>query len=87
MPRQNLTPDQQDAALELVRDLYRKRMKEKGVHSFASIHEILGILAEEHNLELLKAVHENDHAQVRKELLDIAVACVHGIASLEYVDW
>lgn len=87
MPRKIVTVDDRDAALGEVREFYLKRLQEKGPHSFASIHEILGILIEELNNELVEAVRENDHEKVRKELLDIAVACVHGVASLEYVDW
>lgn len=63
------------------------RLEEKGIHSFSSTHEILGIVDEEHS-ELKDAVRSNNKIEVRNELLDIVVACLHGIASLDKgVDW
>lgn len=58
-----------------------KRLRQHGYGSFASIHEILGIMDEEH-YELLMAVHQNDTDQVLAELVDIAVGALFGIASI-----
>jgi len=58
------------------------RLREKGSGTYAGPHECYGIIAEEFNKELLEALHENDPKKFRKELLDIAVACVIGMASM-----
>lgn len=58
-----------------------RRIKEKGPGAYAGPHECFGIIAEEYD-ELRDAMRANDGAQFRKELLDIAVACVIGMASM-----
>jgi len=64
------------------------RLEEKGDGGYASSHEIYGIIKEEMN-ELLDAITENDADDIRSECIDIAVACIFGIASIddETVDW
>jgi NTP pyrophosphatase (non-canonical NTP hydrolase) len=66
---------------EIVSNALLKRLKQHGYDSFSSIHEILGIMDEEH-YELLMAVHKNDDLQVKEELVDIAVGALFGIATL-----
>ncbi len=65
------------------------RLQEYGQGTFASSHEIYGILAEEH-AEYLDAIrnHEGKERQVH-ELMDIAVAAVYGAACTEAegMDW
>lgn len=65
-----------------------KRLKEKGMGIYVSSHETFGIIAEEHN-EYLDSVGENNPEKQRQELMDIAVACIVGIASLQSkkMDW
>ena len=65
------------------------RLDQKGYGTFASRHEILGILSEEHLRELIKAVHEEPLEGVRRELLDIAVTAIFGIACIDNgtLDW
>ena len=60
--------------------LYRLREKGRGTQS--SRHEILGILTEEMH-ELERAVEQSGLEQVRKELLDIAVGAIFGVACLD----
>ena len=78
---------QKDAIASLEAELDR-RLDEKGSGTFASTHEILGVLTEEHT-ELIEAVRSNAVSDVRKELLDIAVGCVFAVACIDAqtVDW
>jgi NTP pyrophosphatase (non-canonical NTP hydrolase) len=67
------------------------RLEEKGRGTFASSHEILGVIGEEYH-ELVEAIklHGDEKAQrIKHELLDIAVACVFGAACIDEgkVDW
>lgn len=68
-----------------------KRLEQYGNRSFASRHEIFGLIAEEY-YELINAVQtdKTKHIQhIRGKLFDIAVACVWGILSIETnsTDW
>ena len=65
---------------EILRKL-GERLKQHGPGSFIGPHEILGIITEEYD-ELIDAVRDNDYGQVEKELVDIAVGCLFGVASL-----
>ena len=69
------------ATEDVTRELDR-RISEKGPGAFVSRHEILGIVGEEYS-ELVEAVHRAADNDVRRELLDIAVACIFGVASLD----
>ena len=58
-------------------------LKKKGRHTFASRHEILGVLEEERH-ELVSAIHENKlPSEVRGELLDLAIVCVFAAACID----
>lgn len=65
-----------------------ERLEEKGKGSFASRHEILGILEEE-VYETTKAVHEETLDSLRRELLDVAVTGIFGVACIDAgtLDW
>lgn len=75
-------------ALEVVAETFDKRLKEKGTHILVSTHEILGIVEEECT-ELKDAVRSCVQQNVKRELVDIAVACLAGIASIDSkkMDW
>lgn len=65
------------------------RAKQKGLGSMASNHEIFGIIRQELG-EYEHAIHERQSDEQKvQELLDIAVACLFGIASIRSggVDW
>lgn len=65
------------------------RMSEKhGEGSFASTHEIIGVLEEE-MLELKEAAHRNHQEDVKKELLDIITAAWFAVACIDQksLDW
>lgn len=68
--------------------LHKKRLLQKGDGAFKSSHEILGIISEEFD-EMKDAVRKNDIANLREELLDIIVGCIHGICSIDQneLDW
>lgn len=63
-----------------------QRLDEKGEGCFSSRHEVFGVVAEEID-ELLGAVREGSASQVEHELMDIAVACILGIACINDWDW
>lgn len=77
--------------LDQLRRRINEKVRQRGNHSFASRHEILGQITEEYE-ELIEAVKldKTPHMhRVRDELFDIAVACVWGILSIgtKSVDW
>lgn len=87
--RQQLTEDDLANALETVARKLRYRMSQKGLGTMASRHEIYGVLAEEMH-ELMLEIHGKDKGDgLIRELTDIAVGCIFGIASIENkgVDW
>lgn len=81
--RPEIKPDQVQRAVNMLHLELMRRLKEKGWGSFTSVHEILGIVTEETSKELVDAVHANSLQDVKRELLDIAVACVFGVACIE----
>lgn len=68
-------------AIEAVTVNMGRRIEEHGRDSFSNNHEALGVIAEEYH-ELLDAVKQNDPVDVANELLDIAVGCIFGVASM-----
>lgn len=83
-----------DTVANAVEDLKKQlvfRLEQKGKGTFASSHEILGIITEEYH-ELVEAVrlHGDEKARrIKSELMDIAVACVFGAACINEgkMDW
>lgn len=62
---------------------FRFRRKQKGDEAWVSSHEISGFITEEYN-EMLKEVQDHNKSKLIEELKDIAVACIWGIASIQY---
>lgn len=64
------------------------RLEEKGYESFASMHEIRGVIDEEVR-ELQDAMHEQDVEKIVHELKDVCVAAMFGLACIEAgtLDW
>ena len=79
--RVRVEPEVVAAALDNVRWGLSRRLGKHGPLGFIGPHEALGILAEEYD-ELRDAVRANDPDAVRRELLDIAVGAVFGLASM-----
>jgi hypothetical protein len=89
--RQIITDAQLDDAMRLVMTDLNRRCVKHGLCTFASCHEIDGVLDEEMR-EWKDAVQiDGSHSQANKvaELSDIAVAAIFGIASIQSggTDW
>lgn len=89
MNRAEITTDSINKAIRDLTDKINYRLDQKGHGTFASRHEILGVLKEEFE-ELSDAVTAKDGMlSVKEELLDIAVGAVFAIACIEQgtLDW
>lgn len=81
MDRPKITDqDINDAVYRLQKEIAR-RLNEKGTGSFASRHEIFGVLDEEHD-EIRKAVHSESNDRLVDELMDKAAGAVIGAACI-----
>jgi NTP pyrophosphatase (non-canonical NTP hydrolase) len=88
LPRIRITPAARQEALDAISRTLEWRLDQKGPLSYTSSHEVLGIITEEY-LELIDAVKANDRAAIIRELHDIGVAAIFGVASAEEggFDW
>jgi len=68
-------------ALDIIKENLKYRLHKQGPGAFSSPHETYGVLYEE-VYELLDAMKNNDSTEFLKELSDIAVAAIFGIASI-----
>lgn len=89
--RKPISEETVKGAIEELQRNIKKRLEEKGNGSFASSHEILGIITEEYQ-ELIQEITKHGEwkrVNVCNELMDIAVACVFGVACIEAggMDW
>lgn len=79
--REQITQEKIEMALKIVEETLKYRLDEKGYGTFCSSHEVLGVLTEEF-YELVEAVKSNDIMKVEKELIDVAVGALFGIACI-----
>ncbi len=88
MPRNRISIEEVDIAMETIRDKILEKLEEKGPRSLCSTHEILGVVTEEY-MELVLAVQSNDQAAVMSECEDIAVGAIFGLMSQQVggLDW
>lgn len=88
MAREALTEIDVQNLIRTADSEYRKELNKKGPGVFVSTHEIRGAVDEEID-EMHDAVQDNDHVKLRSELVDIMVAAMHGIASIDKgkMDW
>lgn len=70
-----------ETVLSRVTEALLDRVEKHGPGAYAGPHETLGILLEEVH-ELHDAVRSNVDEDTAKELVDIAVGCIFGVASL-----
>lgn len=70
-----------DLALYELKAMLEARIREKGCDSFASLHELRGVIDEEFN-ELREAMHQKQLDQIELELLDLGVAVIFGYACI-----
>ena len=71
-----------ESAVTQIMQKLMKRLAQKGRFAYASSHETYGIIAEE-CAEFLDEVRANDVGNQQKELIDIAVGAIWGLASLK----
>lgn len=84
MSRSMLKIKDLEKAIADIKTKMQFRLRQKGGRTYASVHEAYGIIAEEVNRELLKAIHEKEGDDaICEELKDIAVACIVAIASIK----
>jgi flagellar motor switch protein FliM len=86
--RLEITQEQIEQAVMEFRLELNRRLKQKGYGTFASTHEIAGVVDEEHR-EMMEALHKNDKTHFKAELLDVAVGAVFGVACVNAgtLDW
>ncbi len=86
--REEITSTEISMAVGEVQDWLWVRLKEKGRGSFASTHELRGVIDEEFN-ELRVALHAKLQDEIIHELKDLAVAAIFGLACLRAgkLDW
>jgi hypothetical protein len=66
-----------------IKGMLNKRLAEKGCHIWLSSDEILGIITREYFEYADEVKRHGTYEGKRHELLDIAVACIVGLASME----
>lgn len=79
--RNEISADEITRAVGLVIEKIDNRLIEKHRGSYIGNHETYGILAEE-NKELLDALQANDNEWFFRELIDVAVGAILGMASM-----
>jgi len=86
--RQHISPEATEAAGKAFFEKLEFRLREKGMGTSASRHEILGVLTEEFK-ELTDAVQSNVIEDFEAELLDLMVGAYWGLASIKNgtLDW
>lgn len=86
--RENIKEESLSKTFFDLRKKLNSRLERKGYGSFASIHEGLGVIAEEYD-ELLEAIRTNNHKKIEQELLDVEVGCLFLRACIKQktLDW
>lgn len=86
--RPKMTKKEIKESLKQVEQAIFRRMEQKGYGTYASTHEMFGILDEEVN-EVRDEIRNNNHSAICSELIDVAVTAVFGHACIksEKVDW
>lgn len=82
MSREPVSNAKTKEAQDYIKEKLRQAILKHGPGSFYSTHEILGQITEEYH-ELIDAIRDNNKQETIDELADIAVICLHGIASLK----
>lgn len=88
MDRTQLTDEQVMKAVDKTVEKLKFRLRQKGYGTFASKHEILGVITEEYK-EFVDAVHSKNYEEMKTEIVDLAVGCIFGFACFEEetIDW
>ena len=85
MQRSQITDEEVENAIRVFRDKLQKVRSIKGNDSWASTHEILGLLMEEVR-EVEDEVRTGNKVAMVDELLDVAIIAVYGVACLTSKD-
>ena len=80
--RQKLDPSLLIHVIDEVRNNLSNRLNQHGDGACVSPMETLGIVTEEY-FEVVEAVKSNNNDEVYKELSDLAVSCLLGMASIQ----
>ena len=88
MPRTQITDKEIESTMKMIREALTKRLMQHGRGTFASTHEIYGIVAEEFD-ELRDALRSNSEQEFVNELIDVAVGAIFGAACIysHKTDW
>ena len=88
MARIQVTDEEIELAVNKVRSMLEGRLRQKGKGTFASTHEIYGVIAEEFD-ELGDELRNNNSEAFKNELMDIAVGAIFGVACIDAMktDW
>jgi hypothetical protein len=83
--RLQITDERIEAVFGDLTKALERRLRKHGRLSFIGPHEIFGILSEEvHELE--HEIRNNDTAKTYQELLDVAIATIWGLVSIDTID-
>lgn len=88
MSRIQLNEKQISEAINKIQQQLIITLDKKGYGTFASSHEILGIITEEYK-EFIDAVHNNNYYEISNEIIDLAVVCIFGLTCIDQrtIDW
>lgn len=82
MNRAQMSDEQIFKALEVVTHQVGRRLEKHGRGAFISKHETFGIVSEEYHELIDELRNDTDLTRFAEELMDVAVACVLGVASM-----
>ena len=80
--REVITELHRAQALKKVEDWLDRAIRLKGEGAFASFHEMRGAISEEYQ-ELMDALYQRSSIHVERELKDLAVVAIFGLACLK----
>jgi hypothetical protein len=88
MARAEINKENIGGAIIQLNEHLSKILVKKGTKTFASRHEVMGLLLEEFN-ELERANHKDDNDEFKYELLDLAATAIFAIACVDQdtMDW
>ena len=88
MDRTEITEKAVEYAVRELQFAIELALTKHGRGTFASRHEVLGVLDEERT-ELIGAITSGTDEAVKKELLDVAATCIFGVACINgaTMDW
>lgn len=88
MSRESIKQEFVNRAIDQLKEHLVSILVDKGTKTFASRHEVMGLLLEEFN-ELERANHKDDNKEFKYELLDLAATSIFAIACVDQdtMDW